>query len=379
MDRITKQSYFRFLTLYLLSSFILLGFAAYYFYNARVSMGQQTFYYKMTHIADMQGLAVIDAQMSRKPLIMINAKGFTVALFDKNKKLVKGETLTPVDFKRDFYTTGGITTLVSQSSAMHLGVKYVVVQTDLLAKNKQACRDEIVLWTLLIAVLIIITAAGLSYTFLQPVKERANQIERFVKDTAHELNTPISALMMSLEKLRKKRTYDERSISNISISIKNLHEIYTSLAYLSFSTPQTKPVSCDLAKLTEEIVAYYGELIERKKLRVTLDLTPTILPIDKTEAKLLISNLLSNAIKYSYPDKNIVIVLTHKAFTITDEGVGIPKEKQTEIFERFVRANDYAGGFGVGLHIVKSIAYKYGFTLVVDSNPNEGTTVTVTF
>ena len=379
MDRITKQSYFRFLTLYLLSSFILLGFAAYYFYNARISMGQQTFYYKMSHIADMQGLAVIDAQMNAKTLVLHGAAGFSVALFDAQKKHIRGKVLAPVDFSRDFYTQNGITTLVSQSSAMHMGIKYVVVQTDLLSKSKRACRNEIVFWTMLIAVVIIVVAGGLSYTFLQPVKERAAQIERFVKDTAHELNTPISALMMSLEKLRKKRTYDDRSISNISISIKNLHEIYTSLAYLSFSAPQTKKSRIDLATVIEEIVGYYGELIERKRLRITLDLVPKTFIIDKMQAKLLISNLLSNAIKYSHPQGNISITLTNDAFNIQDEGIGIPKEKQNAIFKRFIRANSYAGGFGVGLHIVKSIADEYDFKVHIDSNENKGTSVTIVF
>jgi two-component system OmpR family sensor kinase len=95
------------------------------------------------------------------------------------------------------------------------------------------------------------------------------------------------------------------------------------------------------------------------------------------KAKLLFSNLLSNAIKYSHPQGEIRIELTQEAFVIEDQGIGIAKEKLGEIFRRYKRANEYAGGFGVGMNIVKNIADTYHFEIEIDSQVGKGTIVTI--
>jgi len=64
---------------------------------------------------------------------------------------------------------------------------------------------------------------------------------------------------------------------------------------------------------------------------------------------------------------------------IEDEGIGIDKSKQKEIFTKFKRATAYSGGFGVGLSIVKSICDMYGIILSLKSTLNVGTTFTLDF
>ena len=92
-----------------------------------------------------------------------------------------------------------------------------------------------------------------------------------------------------------------------------------------------------------------------------------------SRAELLFSNLLSNAIKYSMPHSSITIQLKKDSFTIEDEGVGIAKNKLDEIFKIYTRASDIAGGFGVGLSIVKQICDEYDIDVLVDSKLGEGT------
>ena len=379
MDAITKRSYIQFLLLYLVSSLTLLAFASYYFYSSRVSMGKQNLYYKMTHIADMQGLSIIEAYMQHKPLSLQKHKGFVIALYGADGKKVAGEILQSVDFSKDFYTRSGVTTLVSTSSAMHHGIKYVVVQTRLLAQNQKQCLKEIVVWTMIIASIIVIVAVILSSMFLRPLKERAKAIERFVKDTTHELNTPISALMMSLERLKSKKNYDERIVQNLQISAKNLHEIYESLAFVSFSHHKHKDEDIDFKDIVVEQIEFFEEIAKKKRLIIESELKSTPLHMAPIKAKMFISNLLSNAIKYSYPNKTIRITLDPKKLTVEDEGIGIKKDDLERIFGRFVRANDYAGGFGVGMSIVREIVKEYGFKIEIDSKVNEGTKITVRF
>ena len=377
MDAITRRSYIQFLLLYLVSSLTLLGFASYYFYSSRVSMGEQNLYYKMTHIADMQGLSIIEAYMQNKPLKLQKHKGFVISLYGPDKNRVAGEVLGSVDFDKDFYTRNGVTTLVSTSSAMHHGIKYVVVQTRMLAENKKQCIREIVAWTIVIAAIIVIVAVILSYVFLRPLKERAKEIERFVKDTTHELNTPISALMMSLERLRSKKTYDERIVQNLQISVKNLHEIYEGLAYVSFTQHKHKKERLNFKEVVQKQVEYYDEIAKKKRLSIEVQLEDVKLEMAPIKAKMLVSNLLSNAIKYSHPGTVIRINLTTGHLIVEDEGIGIEKERLGTIFKRFVRANSYAGGFGVGLNIVKSIVDEYGFEVSIDSKVGQGTRVVI--
>ncbi len=377
MDAITRRSYIQFLLLYLISSFILLGFASYYFYSSRVSMGKQNLYYKMTHIADMQGLSIIESYMQHKPLKLQKHKGFAIALYGADKKRVAGEVLDSVDFSKDFYTHSGVTTLISTSSAMHHGIKYVVVQTRLLAQNQKKCLKEIVLWTMIIAAVIVVVAVFLSAMFLRPLKERAKEIERFVKDTTHELNTPISAMMMSLERLRSKKAYDERIVQNLQISVKNLHEIYESLAFVSFSHHKHKDEDIDFKEVVAGQIEFFDELAKKKRIQIEAELKSVKLHIAPIKAKMLVSNLLSNAIKYSHPGKIIRVALDTQKFVIKDEGIGIKEEALKDIFRRFVRANDYAGGFGIGMNIVKSIADEYGFEVDIESKEGVGTKIVI--
>jgi len=120
-------------------------------------------------------------------------------------------------------------------------------------------------------------------------------------------------------------------------------------------------------------------LLEKKKIKVKTNLERCAITIAPTKAKMLINNLLSNAIKYSKQNTTIIITSNAESFTIEDEGIGIEEEKLQIIFERFIRANSYAGGFGVGLNIVDSIVKEYGYSIDVQSKKNKGTKITLYF
>jgi len=95
--------------------------------------------------------------------------------------------------------------------------------------------------------------------------------------------------------------------------------------------------------------------------------------MSSSEAELLFSNLLSNAIKYSMPNSTITLTLQDNRFSIKDEGVGIAAEKIKTIFELYNRSSTIAGGFGVGLSIVKQICDAHGISINVQSLEHKGT------
>jgi len=379
MNKITKKSFYSFLTLYLLSSFIFLIMASYWFFTSQKAMEMQNNYYKMNNIADKVSSSVIKAHMMDTEFTLEMFKGYSVALFDKNKKLIHGHILQKINFNKMYYMNNQTFTLISHRTTGHLGIDSVVVQSNECTTNVMKLRNKVIVTSIFVGIVIIIISVLLSYIFLRPIKDKMHEIEEFVKDTTHELNTPITALMMSTSRAKSKKTYDEKIMQNISISTKQLYDIYSSLRFLSFDKQSEESIDLDFALVVDESLKYFEELLEKKSLHVDLDSSTCKLNIAPTKAKMLINNLLSNAIKYSLPNKKISIHINNDSFSIKDEGIGIAKDKLDTIFQRFTRANSYAGGFGVGLNIVESIANEYDYKVDIQSVETKGTTVSIKF
>ena len=379
MNNITKKSFYSFLTLYLLSSFIFLFFASYWFYSSQNSMEMQNNYYKMNNIADRVSAEVIKVHMMGGKFTLEKFPDATVSLYDSEHKVKYGPKLQNLNFSKDYYLNDKTFTLISQATIGHLGVDHVVVQSDELALTLLKLKNMVIVTSIFVGIVIIIIAVILSYIFLRPIKDKMLEIENFVKDTTHELNTPITALMMSTSRAKSKKEYDEKIIQNISISTKQLYDIYSSLSFLSFDTKSETREELNFSDVVQESIEYFDELLEKKNMKVVFKQATCILNIAPTKAKMLINNLLSNAIKYSLPNTKINIVTTQDSFSIKDEGIGIAKDKLNTIFKRFTRANSYAGGFGVGLNIVDSIVKEYEFEIEINSQEGEGTEVIIKF
>ena len=379
MNKITKKSFYSFLTLYLLSSFVFLIMASYWFFSSQKTMEMQNNYYKMNKIADEVSAAVIKSHMMNEEFTLPIFTEYSVSLFDKNKNLKYGTKIQKIDFSKMYYMDGATFTLTSHRTAGHLGIDYVVVQSNKCTANIIKLRNTVIVTSIFVGIVIIIISALLSYIFLRPIKEKMHEIEEFVKDTTHELNTPITALMMSTSRAKSKEIYDEKIIQNISISTKQLYDIYSSLSFLSFDTKSEEAIELDLSDVIDESLKYFQELLDKKSLHVELNSSTCKLTIAPTKAKMLINNLLSNAIKYSQPKRKIFLHVAKDSFSIKDEGIGIAKDKLDTIFQRFTRANTYAGGFGVGLNIVESIVKEHRYIVDIKSQENIGTVVTIKF
>jgi len=379
MNNITKKSFYSFLTLYLLSSFMFLAMASYWFYSSQKAIEMQNNYYKMNHIADKVSASVIKAHMMNKTFILDKFDNTHIALYDTNHNIEYGSIVQNVNFSKDSYIIGNTFTLISQATIGHLGIDHVVVQSNELSQTILKLKNSVIVTSVFVGIAIILIAVILSYMFLRPIKDKMQEIENFVKDTTHELNTPITALMMSTSRAKSKKTYDEKIIQNISISTKQLYDIYSSLSFLSFDTKSEEAIELNFTSIVDESIKYFDELLDKKNIELKFNQTTCILKIAPTKAKMLINNLLSNAIKYSLPNKKIYIYITENSFSIKDNGIGIAKNKLDIIFKRFTRANSYAGGFGVGLNIVDSIVKEYGYKIDIKSKEKRGTEIIIKF
>lgn len=369
MNSLEKKSFYSFLALYIGSSLFFLILSGYWYFNAQKNSLENATYYKLQHLADKLSGLIIHSQMNGTVLTLPKAeKHYDYSLIKASQNMI---------FKKNYFEKDGYKILVSSAPQEHLGIKYVVVKTDEYHHELQKLKKEVLFNTIIIFIAIVIISWLLSKLFMKPVHEKVEQIEQFIQDISHELNTPVTALQMSSKRAMQKGVYDEKILTNISISTKQLYNIYRSLTYLTFHMPNQEATLINLKPVLESCIEYYKELSHAKNIIIKANMEDAALKITDTKAELLFSNLISNAIKYSMPNTTINITLKDGYFSIEDEGIGIPKEKLQEIFKLYKRSSNIAGGFGVGLNIVKQICDKVGIELDVTSVPEKGTCFTL--
>jgi two-component system OmpR family sensor kinase len=217
---------------------------------------------------------------------------------------------------------------------------------------------------------------------LKPMKEALHLLDRFIKDTTHELNTPVNAIISNVEMIEQQTLEPKlaKKIRRIDIGAKTISNIYQDLTYLTLGHQLlSQDEQIDVATLLQERLEYFQTLMDAKKLDLSTDLHPAKLRIDRSKFAKVIDNLLSNAIKYNRVKGRISVSNDARSLSIEDSGRGIEKEKIDRMFERFARFDSSVGGFGIGLSIVSMIAKEYGLAIHIDSTPKKGTKVTLSW
>ena len=312
-----------------------------------------------------------------------NAK-FRSAIYDlSGEKIFSLLKHNPRHFGRDIYRVKEtIHFLKPLDENYYLGAKYLFIEVDEnLAWKDDAIKDIIIYGTLTLVVLAIF---GFFFVgiFLRPMRDSITLLDDFIKDTTHELNTPISAILANIEMMDKSTMSEknERKLARINIAAKTVSHLYQDLTYLTLShNRKSKDEWIDLKQLITDRVEYFAILAGSKNITFTLDLKDSALFIDSVKIARVLDNLISNAIKYNKRNGAIFIVLRKTYLSVEDTGIGIEAKEVNDIFERYTRFNSSEGGFGIGLNIVKSIITEYALQIDVKSILNQGTTIRVDF
>ncbi|PHS37140.1 MAG: two-component sensor histidine kinase [Sulfurovum sp.] len=375
MNDLEKKSFYSFLGLYVVSSFLFIALVGFWYYKAQKHALENETYYKLEHLADKKAGEIVMAHMQGSATREISVpEDIKLALIDSKGNVVEGNLVEPdIKIKPGYFTLNGYNILISDAPREHLNISYVVVQSNRLNEKVQALKESVWILSVFAFLVIIIIAWVLSKIFMKPLNKRVMQIERFINDVTHELNTPITSLSMSTDQVLKAGECTPKTLNNISISTKQLYDIYRSLTYLNFNHKEEISEPLDLKEVLEKSIEYYRPLAEIKRIDFEVDLEETRCIITTSQLTLLLGNLIGNAIKYSSPRSTITISLKNRVLKIIDEGIGIDQTKQKEIFEKFKRGTDYSGGFGVGLSIVKSICDEYNIKIELDSLLEKGT------
>ncbi len=214
--------------------------------------------------------------------------------------------------------------------------------------------------------------------------------EEFLSIAAHELNTPLAALRITLEgllggQLSRSPEATERALRLADRQTKRLGALVEELLSVSRIQSgrlhlQLEPV--DLGGVTRDVVERMSAELSRARCPIELQCEKISGNWDRLRLEQVVTNLLSNAIKFGSGQPIEVKVAAegaHAHLVVKDHGIGIPPDRVGQIFERFERAvsvREY-GGLGLGLYIVRQIVTRLGGTIDVHSTPADGATFTV--
>ncbi len=372
-----KKSLYRFLGLYLSSILLLLLIIGYLFYQNHARMLINKTKYEMLYQARLIEAQLFEAQMkgeffhTKEVLIELEPSKFDIAFLDKNFKPLFSQFKTSIKAEKNFYMQNGECFSIVHYPSNGLNVAYIVLRDKELSKELLYLKLKIALMILIAFLVMAGVGFYLSKLFLKPIREKIEAFDKFIEDTTHELNTPISAILMTIQTLKG---VEEKKLKRLQASAKRLSTMYDSLSYyLNKEIGQKIEEEFDLKELICERVEQMRIMAEVKNIEIIMQLDPFMIKASKDEIGKIINNLLSNAIKYSYHKGKVTLKLKDGVFTICDEGIGIEQEVIDDIFKRYKRYNKEQGGFGIGLSIVADIAKEYNIKIKVTSKKNQGT------
>ena len=217
--------------------------------------------------------------------------------------------------------------------------------------------------------------------------------KEFVADVSHELKTPITSIIGYADTLQD-GDYDketqQRFLSVISSEGRRMADLVSDLLTLSrYDTNRmTRELTIfDLGEVAKKCQEKLAIEIEKKKQNVECYVTADVPPIeaDKNGIERVILNVLSNAVKYTQEKGNIKIyvgfVYNDAYIKVIDNGIGIPKEDLSRVFERFYRVDKARsremGGTGLGLSIAKEIIEQNNGSIDIKSELGKGTEVVI--
>ncbi len=383
LNKDEKRALISFITIYTFSSLLLIAIIAILYFNKELAGQKSACKQDLQETILKVQLELLNAKFKKRDFIFCPTDyQLKVGLFDINKEIIETSLdFNDVNLNQMMSIKKERIQQVKKLENPIYNISYIVAEDSNMPLNIKKLKYFIYIIIFLSCLFIAFVGYLLSRLLLKPINEKMKHIDNFIKDSAHEINTPVTALLMSVSALRKKGFKEEKLLKHIAISSKQISEIYNSLCEVAFSDIKNldKSVKFDLRKEVVKSIAFYKEIADAKGIKIVNNLTPLYIQMDRQSANKLINNLLSNAIKYSYNAKTVTITIKENTLSIKDEGIGISEKDQQEILKRYKRGSDKIGGFGIGLDIVNSICSHYNITLIIDSKVGKGSLFTLDF
>ncbi len=252
---------------------------------------------------------------------------------------------------------------------------------------------------ILVTSFVVFLVLGFSFWFLIQTLLKQRTLDEmksdFTNNITHELKTPIAVAYAANDALLNFNQAEEKTkreqylrISQEQLQrLSGLVEQILSMSMESRKTFKLHPEEINIHELISSLIKQH-ELKSNIPLNVKLNIEPESFTVvaDRIHFNNIISNLIDNAVKYSENEAYITIDCKKKesntTISISDKGMGISSDKQKHIFDKFYRVPTgnlhNVKGYGLGLFYVKTMIEKHGGTITVKSEPNIGSTFTIT-
>ena len=264
---------------------------------------------------------------------------------------------------------------------------YLLINIDSELKSIQQLKESL----LISFIILFLVALGLSYylsaRIIKPVKEAYDKQVFFVQDASHEMRTPLAIIKGKIELLTKSidniSDNELNHISKIMSEIRRLEKMNSDLLLLSKEDIDQNSILQEfyLDDIVKDIGGFYNDIAEviNRNFSVNSNInTKVIWDYDKVKRIFVI--LIENAFKYTNKNGDIIISFKDSnkniEVSVKDNGIGIKKEDQERIFDRFFRTNDVRGknidGSGIGLSVLKSICKTLRIEVTLNSEFGKG-------
>lgn len=325
--------------------------------------------------------------MEEKLKMVLDALEDGILIFDPSKRLsfINQAAKKFFEIEKESEILGK--TLGELSEHKNLQFLFYLLGEDI----KEVTKKELELKELILEVSSISLFSGEKIVILKNLtkeKETERLKSEFVSIVAHQLRTPLSSIRWGVEFLSKEKLqpYQKEVVERMKSSIERMFGLLEELfEVLKERGEKIQFERIDFEKIVKEVISSYLPLIEQKKLKFEVKFPQRKLPKIKGDQKKLsfvVQTLLENAISYTKEGGEITLNLNFDQnelkFSIKDTGVGIKKEEQKYIFQRFFRGSGAkklkTEGTGIALSLAKEIVKNHGGKIWFESEEGKGST-----
>jgi len=250
----------------------------------------------------------------------------------------------------------------------------------LVKKNKQEfykklfrIKTEIISVQILLLIFFALLSYSLAMRALRPMQDAIIKLDNFSKDLIHDLNTPLTSILLNMKLLEKNSDFDDnKPLSRIKKNVENISELHNNLTTLLQEDAMLTSEQ-NIVKIAEDVVLTHQKIYTHLKYKI--ELKEFYASINKNAFTQALTNLISNASKYNKQDGYIKIYSKGRVLYIEDNGVGI--KNPSEIFNRSY--TEQKSTTGIGLDITKRLCEAMDIEISATSKEGIGTTVSLKF
>jgi len=260
-----KKTLYRFLFLYIFFTVVILGLTVSLYYSMQKELAERQRIIELNQYANDFKLALKDLHNDKTDTLLYpRDEKFKTSLYGDDYKLIYSTLSNPKNLLTEVsYTNNKIIKYVTNPQEYYLNTQYIIVE---MVDDKEWLNETIktiIIYSSLFFIIMIIIGYFLLNLFLKPMRDAMHLLDMFIKDTTHELNTPVSTIMTNIELIDRdnlKDNYLLKIINRIDIGAKTISNIYDDLTYLILNNKiisDNKDIN--LKQFIEQRVEYFSQ------------------------------------------------------------------------------------------------------------------------